>query len=349
MAGRPSYAELGRLSRHLRGQVQPSGLQVEPLAASTAHEILTGRRSGPPRWRWIASFVTVLRAAAARSGVNPDSIGTLEEWKAKHEAVCGAHRAARQLAHTGPDTNSMLCNVAPELNVSSVSQQPMIGIADEDQENLKRAAILDLINPVGGEWWGDYHDVVPAWFTTRLRLEAAASLIRTYESGTVPGLLQTREYASAIMRLSLDRASAKTRRRRVDVRMRRQKILRWPNQVKLWAIIDEAVLRRRIGDDGTMRRQIEHLIAMAEYPNISIQVLPQDSSMRAASAGPISMIRLPGRHFPDVVYLEQLTSALYLFKPDDVQHYSRVLDSLAIEATSPSSTPALLREILDRD
>ena len=313
MAGRPSYAELGRLSRQLQGQVQPSGLEVEPLAASTAHEILSGRRRRPPRWRWIASFVTVLRAAAARGGVNPDSIGTLEEWKTKHEVVC------------------------------------TIGIGDDNRENLRPAAILDLVNPVGGEWWRDYQDVVPAWFTTRLRLEAAASLIRTYECGAVPGLLQTREYALAIMRLSLDRASAKTLRRRVDVRMRRQSILNGPSPVKLWAIIDEAVLHRRIGDDGTRRHQIEHLIAMTEYSNISIQVLPQGSSMRAASAGPVSMIRLPDRHFPDVVYLEQLSNALYLYKPDDVQHYSRVLNGLAIEAASPSSTPALLREILDRD
>jgi Domain of unknown function (DUF5753) len=338
VAGQPSYAELGRLSRQLQGQLQPSGLQVEPLAASTAHEILSGQRCRPPRWRWVASFVTVLRAAAAKGGVNPDIIGSLEEWKARHEAVCTALRAAPQPARVAADGGRP-------------GAAPGAAEPDEDGENARNTAFLDVMrSQAGGKWWRDYRDVVPAWFETYMSLETAASLIRTYEPAVVPGLLQTREYARAILRLGQG-TSDMTLQRRVEFRMRRQEMWRQKalsdlDPPRVWAVIDEAALWCRIVDSQTMRHQIEHLIAMCEQPHISIQVVPLDASAHAASGGPITILRFHDCLFPDIVYLEQLTSALYLHELNDISHYAAVLDSLGIEAVRPSSTPALLRKIL---
>jgi hypothetical protein len=352
MAGPPSYAELRRLSRQLQGQIQPSGLQVEPLAASTAHEILTGQRCRPPRWQWVASFVTVLRAAAAKGGVNPESIGSLEEWKARHEAVCAALRAAPQLARAAVGGGLAPGSAdTPGPGLPAVPP-PRAVIPRGDGENTRRIAFLDMMwPPAGGKWWHDYRDVVPAWFETYLRLEEAASLIRTYEPAVVPGLLQTEQYASAILRLGQGGALDRTLPRRVEFRMRRQemwrqKTLSSQDPPRFWAIIDEAALSCRICDSETMRHQIEHLIAMCEQPHITIQMVPVDASTHAASGGPLTILRFPGCHFTDIVYLEQLTSALYLHEPSDISHYATVLGGLGIEAAKPSSTPALLRKVL---
>lgn len=195
-------------------------------------------------------------------------------------------------------------------------------------------------------WWHDYRDVVPGWFETYLSLEPAARLIRGYETHFVPGLLQTEEYAHAVIRHGHVGAPAAELRRRVDLRMRRQQILRRPDPARLWAIIDEAAFRRWPGSAATMRRQIRCLIDISERPNVTIQVMPVSVDGYAVAGGSITLLRSPGREFPDVVYLEQLTSALYLGKPDDIHHYSKVLNRLGIEAEEPAATAGIFHRIL---
>lgn len=290
MAGPPSYEDFRKLSMRVPGPARTGWQAATVLSRSTTQDILAGRRQHPPRWQWVARFLTVLKVAAAEAGVDPASLGTLAEWKVRHEAAC---------ARTG----------APE-------------------------------------WWDEYKDLVPDWFGPYLSLERTATLIRAYETTVVPGLLQTREYADAVIRASVPALGEQEVARLVDLRMRRQRILSQPDAPKLWVLIDEAAVRRPLGSAETMHGQIAHLVDMARRPNVAIQVIPLDTSVHAVAGGPISLLRFSRVDIPDVVYLEQLTGALYLRQDSDVSHYMGVLDALGIESLHPGATAGFLRKML---
>ena len=195
-------------------------------------------------------------------------------------------------------------------------------------------------------WWHRYGDVLPSWFQSYLGLEAAASLIRTYEVQFVPGLLQTADYARSVVLLGHGRASADELDRRVDLRMRRQKILDRPEPVQLWAVIDEAVLRRPVGSRSTMRGQIQALIDATQRQSVHLQILPFQVGGHSAAGGAFSILRFPDQELPDIVYVEQLSSALYLDKRDDVELYVDAMERLCVEADQPERAPDTLRRIL---
>jgi hypothetical protein len=195
-------------------------------------------------------------------------------------------------------------------------------------------------------WWHRYGDVLPNWFQSYLGLEAAASLIRTYEVQFVPGLLQTADYARSVVLLGHGRARAEEIDRRVDLRMRRQKILERPDPVQLWAVIDEAVLRRPVGSRATMRGQIQALIDATQRTSVHLQILPFQVGGHSAAGGAFSILRFPDQELPDIVYVEQLSSALYLDKRDDVELYVDAMERLCVEADQPERAPDMLRRIL---
>jgi hypothetical protein len=195
-------------------------------------------------------------------------------------------------------------------------------------------------------WWHRYGDVLPNWFQSYLGLEAAASLIRTYEVQFVPGLLQTADYARSVVLLGHGRAKTEEIDRRVDLRMRRQKILDRPDPVQLWAVIDEAVLRRPVGSRATMRGQIQALIDATQRTSVHLQVLPFQVGGHSAAGGAFSILRFPDQELPDIVYVEQLSSALYLDKRDDVELYVDAMERLCVEADQPERAPDTLRRIL---
>ncbi len=195
-------------------------------------------------------------------------------------------------------------------------------------------------------WWHRYGDVLPNWFQSYLGLEAAASLIRTYEVQFVPGLLQTADYARSVVLLGHGRASADEIDRRVELRMRRQKILDRPEPVQLWAVIDEAVLRRSVGSRAAMRGQIEALIDATQRKSVQLQVVPFEVGGHSAAGGAFSILRFPDQELPDIVYVEQLSSALYLDKRDDVELYVDAMERLCVEADAPERAPDTLRRIL---
>jgi transcriptional regulator with XRE-family HTH domain len=219
----------------------------------------------------------------------------------------------------------------------------LYGVTDE-AERATLLALAEQANTPG--WWQRYSDVVPAWFEAYLGLEQAASVIRTYEVQFVPGLLQTPDYARAVAQLGHPDASKTQIERRVSLRMSRAQILHRPDPSNLWAVIDEAALRRPIGDAATMRGQLEHLIYIAELPHVTVQLLPFSVGGHAAAGGPITILRFPQAELPDVVYLEQLISALYLDKSSDTYRYGHLMNRLAIEAEQPATTQRLLRRIL---
>lgn len=194
-------------------------------------------------------------------------------------------------------------------------------------------------------WVHNYSDVVPSWVETALELEQATSVIRCYAVHFVPDLLQTRDYARAVNQLNHPFAAEREVDRRISLLIKRQALLhRTDRPGRLWVILDEAVLRRRVGDATTMRRQLEHLIEITELPQVTVQVVPFCSG--GAAAGAITLLRFCEPELADVVYLEQLTSALFLDKPADVDHYVQVLDRLCAQAETPGATPGILQQIL---
>ncbi|MEE6259689.1 helix-turn-helix domain-containing protein [Plantactinospora sonchi] len=214
-------------------------------------------------------------------------------------------------------------------------------------DESERAALLALARQANNPgWWHRYGDVLPHWFQSYLGLETAATLIRTYEVQYVPGLLQTREYARAVVLLAHDGAPAEEIERRVNLRMDRQKILRRPDAPHLWVVVDEAALRRPIGGVDVMRGQIEYLVEASKLPNVTIQVIPFRAGGHAGAGGAFSLLRFPDQELPDVVYMEQLTSALYLDKRDDVDYYAAAMERLCVEADPPTMTLDFLRSVL---
>ncbi|WP_310741703.1 helix-turn-helix transcriptional regulator [Microbispora sp. H13382] len=219
----------------------------------------------------------------------------------------------------------------------------LYGMTDPDD----RAVLLDLARQANiPGWWHKYSDVLPGWFEFYVGLEEAASVIRCYELQYVPGLLQTPEYARALVLRGTMGRSADDVDRHVDLRMRRQERLTGPDAATLWAVMDEGALRRPIGGRKVMRAQLEHLIEVTRQPNITLQIVPFDHGGHAACGGPFTILRFDAPELPDVVYLEQLTSALYLDKAEDTEAYTQVLNAVCVDARPATHTGAFLEGLL---
>jgi hypothetical protein len=217
----------------------------------------------------------------------------------------------------------------------------LYGVADDE-----RAALLMLARQANAPgWWQRFADIVPPWFLAYLGLEEAASLIRSYETHFIPGLLQTPDYARAVIQQGHAGASPAEIDRRIELRRRRQSVLTRPNPPLVWAVLDEAVLHRQIGGRDVMRAQIEALIEASHLPNVRLQIVPFRAGPHAAAGFPFVVLRFADLEIPDVVYVEQLTSALYLDKPGDVDHYVFTLERACLDAEPPDRTHALLRDI----
>ncbi|WP_062213154.1 helix-turn-helix transcriptional regulator [Streptomyces sp. NBRC 109706] len=219
----------------------------------------------------------------------------------------------------------------------------LYGVTDKTQREQFLALARQASTP---GWWQKYGDVLPSWFETMIGLEEAASIIRTYEVQFVPGLLQTPDYARACIRLGNPRATDRQVDRRVELRMRRQDLLLREHAPKLWAVVDEAALTRPMGGPAAMRIQIRHLREMAERPNVTLQIAPFRLGGLAAAGGPVTILRFLEPDLPDIVYLEQLNSALYLDKREDVEDYLAVMDSLCATAEPHGRTPDTLDRVL---
>ena len=221
----------------------------------------------------------------------------------------------------------------------------LYGMAD-DEERFRLMELARATNNPG--WWSRYGDVMPSWFTNYVGLEVAATLIRTYEVMFVPGLLQTEEYARAVVQLGKSYLPSAEVDQRVALRVTRQQILTRPNPARLWVVIDESVLHRPVGGEDVLRAQIEHLLKWAAQPNITLQVMPFSSIGYPGAGGAFSILRFPEGDLPDVVYIEHAASALYLDKLDEVDEYVAIMEGLTIAAAPVSATEGLLKEALAR-
>jgi transcriptional regulator with XRE-family HTH domain len=219
----------------------------------------------------------------------------------------------------------------------------LYGVTNE----AEREAVLALARQAGAPgWWQQYSDVLPRWFELYVGLERAASIIRTYEVQFVHGLLQTEDYARAVILIANSHASEEEIDRRVSVRMKRKQLLTQPGAPELWTVLDEAVLRRSPSGPDVMRTQLEHLLEMTDLPNVTLQIVPFDVGPHAAAGGPFTILRFPEPDLPDLVYLEQLDSATYLDHPDQVVNYMTVMDQLCVQALGKRASKEMLRALL---
>lgn len=214
-------------------------------------------------------------------------------------------------------------------------------VTDPDE----RARFLDLARRArSAGWWHSFRDVMPDWLEPYVGLEETATMIRSYDLQFVNGLLQTPDYARAVMMLR--HAPESELERRVALRMRRQQILTRTDPPTLWVVLDEAAVRRPYGGRQVMRGQLEHLLEISALPNVTVQILPFTTGGHAAAGGPFTLLRFSEPDLPDIVYLEALNSGFYLDKRDDVEDYASTMNRLCVDAEAPQATTGILRGIL---
>jgi transcriptional regulator with XRE-family HTH domain len=216
------------------------------------------------------------------------------------------------------------------------------GISDEEAEAFVRLA--EDANKPG--WWQRFHDILPDWFSMHVSLEGAAALLRSYEPHFVPGLLQTEDYARGVLKAG---AIAQTRpediERHVALRMRRQDLLTRADSPRIWAVMDETVLRRTIGGPEVMRAQIDKLLQATKLPNVTLQVIPFSSGPHPGTYGPFVLFRFAMPELPDMVYSEYLTGAVYLDARSEVATHLEVMDRMAAQAATAHRTKEILRDL----
>jgi Domain of unknown function (DUF5753)/Helix-turn-helix domain len=196
-------------------------------------------------------------------------------------------------------------------------------------------------------WWSGYGDVLPQWFRAYVDLESAATLIRTYEGQLVPGLLQTEDYMRAVVGGAHLDDPKEDAEQRVQLRLGRQALLERADAPRLWAVVDEAALRRPVGGAKVMGAQLERLIQATRLPTVTLQVLPLDAGAHPAMVGAFSILRFADRELPDLVYLEHLSNAVYLDKRDEVEQYLDLMETICVGSEPPARTAQFLDKILN--
>jgi hypothetical protein len=219
----------------------------------------------------------------------------------------------------------------------------LYGVADPREV----AAFLVLAREANAPgWWHHFGDLLPPWFRAYVDLESAASLIRAYEGQFVPGLLQTEGYVRAVVGGAQLAGGAEEAERRVALRLGRQELLGRAGAPRLWAVVDEAALRRPVGGRAVMRGQLERLAAACKWPNVTLQVLPLAAGAHPAMVGAFSVLRFADQELPDVVYVEHLTNAAYLDRREEVEQYLNVMEQLCVGAEPPDQTVEFLDKLL---
>ena len=191
-------------------------------------------------------------------------------------------------------------------------------------------------------WWHAYSDTIQPRFATYIGLESAASEIRIYEVTPIPALLQTEDYARTVIAAGIVGGDHDGVERNVELLMARQPPLTSDDPPRLWAVLDEAALRRTVGGAGLMRLQLDHLLDLSRLPNVAIQVIPFGAGAHPAMGRPFVILAFPERADPDVVYLEDLTSALYVEDVDEVDRYNMFFNHLRATALSFEDSSALI-------
>ncbi|MFG1671253.1 helix-turn-helix domain-containing protein [Streptomyces sp. Y7] len=213
-----------------------------------------------------------------------------------------------------------------------------------EEEAAAFVSLAEEANQPG--WWQRFHDVLPDWFSLYVSLEGAARLVRSYEPHFVPGLLQTEDYARAVLRAgTIGQTGPETIERHVSLRMERQRLLERPDPPHLWVIMDETVLLRPVNGGGeVMRDQLDKLLEFAERDRVTLQIAEFASGPHPGTYAPFTLFRFAEPELPDMVYTEYLSGALYLDSRKEVAAHLEVLDHMSTAAASAERTRKILRE-----
>lgn len=167
-----------------------------------------------------------------------------------------------------------------------------------------------------------------------------------YESLFVPGLLQTEDYARAVIRGGLPHASRDEVERRVEVRMERQALLHNENPLNVWSIVDEAALRRQVGGAAVMQAQLRYLMEVSELPHVTLQVIPFDVGAHAGMPGSFVFMQFAEATIPDVIYIDSMAGELFLEEEGDVRRYRLIFEHLRAVAASPDASRSLIAPLV---
>jgi transcriptional regulator with XRE-family HTH domain len=194
-------------------------------------------------------------------------------------------------------------------------------------------------------WWYQFRDVLPEWFSVYVSLESEATVIRAYEPHYVPGLLQTEDYARAVLRVGFPNENEDEIERRVALRTRRQDLLTKPDGPAVWAVLDETVLRRPVGGAEVMRTQFDRMLDLLALPKVRVQILRFAAGPHPGAYGPFHYFRFGFFELPDIVYTESLTGAVYLDQRADVMAYLEALDRMSVQAAPVDHTRTILADL----
>jgi transcriptional regulator with XRE-family HTH domain len=275
-------------------------------------------RQSPTVWRRrLGNELRKLRDAA---GLTIDDVATRLE--------CSSSKISRietsQVGATPRDVRDML-----ELyDVSDTQRDELIQLAREARQKSWLAAYSDLP------------------FAPLIGLEAAAASLRTYSALIIPGHLQTKAYAEAVIRAVRPDLPDKELERRVELRLRRQQFLTQDDPSLFWAVLDEAVLCRPVGGTDVMRQQLQRLIELAPRENVTMQVLPFSAGAHAAMDGEFTIVSFRNPADPDTVYIESATDDLYIEDSDAVRRHNALFDDLRAAALG---TPESLEFLVEKE
>jgi transcriptional regulator with XRE-family HTH domain len=251
-----------------------------------------------------------------------------------------AHAAARAIRGSESKISRMELGRNAIREIDVLDLLTFYGVEPAEREQL--VSLAEQANRPG--WWHRYHDILPEWFQTYVGMEEAAASIRVYEPLFIPGLLQTHQYAAAV--LAAGDIPIGEAERHVLVRKERQRRFN-DGRLRLWAVIEETVLRRPVGSPRILRDQLRHLLDLSSRPNLTLQITPFGMGGHAAPSA-FTLLRFSEPDLHDVVYLEHLTSALYLDKRSDVDRYQLAMERLSIISAKPSETPGILTEVINQ-
>jgi transcriptional regulator with XRE-family HTH domain len=265
-----------------------------------------------------------LRRLRDQSGLSISDVAEKLDWPGSRISRI----ETRQLGITTPDLRKLL---------------DVYGVDDE----AHRGKLAEMARRAGERgWWQSYsRSVVPSGYGDLITVEAEAATIRSYQPEVVPGLLQTAGYARAVIRVGRKSDTAAEVGRRVEVRLERQQILTRadPPPPRVHVVLNEAVLRRRVGGPEVMREQIQHLMAERDRANVTVQVLPFEAGAHPAMVGPFVMMTFLDPGDLGVVHLENATGSLALETPEELRAYEEFWDDIQASAYSPDDSRAFLR------
>ncbi|MEU0135636.1 helix-turn-helix transcriptional regulator [Streptomyces sp. NPDC006296] len=228
-------------------------------------------------------------------------------------------------------------------SISQRDVRDLCGVYDVEDHRVVESLMQMAKDSRQQGWWHAFGDIP---YSVYIGLETDAESLRVYEPQVVPGLLQTRKYAEALITGALPEAPPSDIEKRVNVRARRQDRVNDPEHpLRLWAVIDESALRRLVGDKQVMLEQLEHLIEQSQLPHVTVQVLPFEMGAHPGINGQYAVLEFPDAADSSVVYIEGVTSDLYLEKANDVQRYSVMYEHLRAQALNVDQTRQFIGEI----